>query len=26
VDLSQKCWDNKIAVIQKVKEQVAKLK
>jgi nicotinate phosphoribosyltransferase len=26
VDLSQKCWDNKIAVIQKVKEQVANLK
>lgn len=26
VDLSQKCWDNKIAVIQKVKEQVAKMK
>jgi nicotinate phosphoribosyltransferase len=26
VDLSQKCWDNKIAVIQMVKEQVANLK
>jgi nicotinate phosphoribosyltransferase len=26
VDLSQDCWDNKMAVIQKVKEQVAGLK
>lgn len=26
VDLSQKCWDNKMAIIQKVKEQVAELK
>ncbi|WP_442593715.1 nicotinate phosphoribosyltransferase [Neobacillus sp. D3-1R] len=26
VDLSQKCWDNKMAIIQKVKEQVDKMK
>lgn len=26
VDLSQKCWDNKMAIIQKVKEQVDKKK
>lgn len=26
VDLSQKCWDNKMAIIQKVKEQVATMK
>jgi nicotinate phosphoribosyltransferase len=26
VDLSQRCWDNKMAVIQQVKEQVSKMK